>query len=135
MKPSFVFPVAKQFFVCDDVVAEGGSGKQHVVGLFNAVRISPSQFPYQLGKLCVFAEFGDGMGAVPFHVEILDSEEDRLLFRSQSRRLEFPDRNTYVKVVVRLLDCRFPRPGDYAVQLYCRGEFLDDRVIHLGELP
>lgn len=126
-----VVPVVKTVYVCDDVLQDPANGKTHLLGLFNAVR-PPHDYPFRLGRLCVFAEFLDGVGSVWVRVEVVRLVNDgELVFRTRDHCLRFPGRGTTVSACFRIHDCVFPEPGVYLVELYCGDQFIDDRVIQL----
>jgi hypothetical protein len=134
MDSTSFLPVAKTVFISDDVLIDPKSGKTHLLGLYDAIRPAEGHdYPYQLGKLCVFAEFTDGFGELPFHAEITQLATQETVLRTKEHRVRFPHRHACMKVCFRLKECMFPAPGDYAVELYCRDQFIDDRILHLFE--
>jgi hypothetical protein len=131
MSPN-VFPVAKAVYLCDDVVYDSSSGKIHLVGLLNSVRLDEgTALPFHLGKLCVFAQLIDGLGAFAAHVEIVNADTGELIYRTAERTLSFPSRTRLVYANFRILDCSFPQPGIYLVELYCGDQFVDDRQLRV----
>ena len=75
----------------------------------------------------------DAEGAFPIHVEVVNVATSKVAFRSPERTIRFPNRQTVVTALFRLLNCRFPEPGVYLVELYIAGTFVDDRVLRGDE--
>jgi hypothetical protein len=129
--PSLILPVAKLLYVCDDVIRDPSSGKVSVLNLWEAVRVSADDFPYALGKLCIFAQFRGGLGEVPFHVEIMTADFSELIRQQAKFSVSFRDRLTTYHVKCKLTDVSFPSPGTYIVALFCNNEFVDDQPIRV----
>ncbi|MGL4553597.1 MAG: DUF6941 family protein [Gemmataceae bacterium] len=123
-----VTPLGKIVYVCDDVLQDPVVGKFHILGAFNFVRIPPDgSFPYRLDRLCVFAQLAGGLGTSLVEVKVIEAAAGSELFGSPAYRVTFRGGNSVTSVLIRMLNCPFPGPGTYLVQLYCQGEFLDDR--------
>jgi hypothetical protein len=123
-----VTPLGKIVYVCDDVVQDPVSRKFHVLGAFTAVRPSDgTPYPFLLRQFCVFAQLAGGLGTCPVQARVVDAANGEEVFGSPAHQVTFPGGTTVVTVLFRLLNCRFPHPGTYLVQLFCQGTFLDDR--------
>lgn len=121
-------PLGKIVYVCDDVLQDPGSGKLHVLGAFTAVRPPEgAAYPFVLRQLCVFAQLAGGRGNCSVQARVVDAETGHEVFGSPPHEVAFPGGTTVVTALFRLLECPFPAPGTYLVQLYCQGTFLDDR--------
>jgi hypothetical protein len=127
-----VTPVGKVLYVGDEVLEDSNTGKTHLLGLFNVIRTpGGTTFPFYLKRLCAFAQFVDGVGEVPIHLEVVNVATQKIVFRSPERTIHFPNRQTTVTAVFRLLNCRFPEPGVYLVELHAADTFVDDRILHV----
>jgi hypothetical protein len=124
-----VVPVAKGITLCDYHVGYS-DGKVDLYGLFNAIR-PESGYPYTLGRFCVFAQLTNGLGRMPFHVDIRSAETDELVRTTDVRHLWFPDRTTLVQVAAMIEGCRFPRAGVYLVELFCDNTWVCDTQVRL----
>ena len=125
-------PVAKPVFICDEIVRDSTSNKTSILNMFDFIRApASSSFPFQLRKLCVFAEMSDGFGEFMFRVEIARLDSGDVVISSTERSFDFTDRLKNVVVLFRMLDCRFPVAGHYLVQLYCEEDVVGDRVLHV----
>ena len=127
--PNIILPVAKTIYVCDDVVRDPVSGKVSVLNIWETARVK--QFPFVLGKLCVFAQFRGGLGEVPFCIEIAHADTGDLIPISARFIVSFKDRITRVDVKCNLTRVVFLSPGTYIVSMYCNEEFVDDQPIRV----
>jgi hypothetical protein len=126
-----LIPVVKSIYLCDDFQPDSLSGKINMFGVFDAFRPSVSVPPFVLGRLCVVAQLIGGNGDTPVNVEIIDPIDGSLVLSSTTQTIRFPTRHTTVYLCVRLQNCRFPKAGLYLIELYARGQFLDDRRIRI----
>jgi hypothetical protein len=70
-----VLPVSKALYLCDNY-AGYSDGKVDLYGLFNAIR-PLTGFPHRRSRFCVFAQLSNGLGGVPFFIDIRFAETDR----------------------------------------------------------
>lgn len=120
-------PLGKIVYVCDDVLQDPASGKLHVLGAFTKVRPLDATYPFLLGRMCIFAQLAGNIGSATVEAKVMDASTGNEVFGSPTYQVNFPGGTIVVTVVIRLLDCLFPRPGAYLVQLFCQGTFVDDR--------
>ncbi len=123
-----IVPVAKGIYLCDYVI-DYENGKVDLYGLFNAIR--SSNYPHTQGRFCVFAQLINGLGRVPFFVDIRDAARHQLIHTTQTNHLSFPDRNTVVQLAVSIEQCPFPQSGMYLVELYCDNTWVSDTSLLL----
>ncbi len=127
-----VKPIAKVLYVCDEAVRDPQTGKMSLHGLWDAVRVAEGGlFPYRLGKICVFAWFRDGLGSVNTRVFVVQASTEVVIRQTNEFTLTFAKRTASVFAKYNVNNCLFPAPGDYYVELYCEGEFVDDQVIQV----
>ncbi|MBI3409270.1 MAG: hypothetical protein HY040_13060 [Planctomycetes bacterium] len=126
-------PVAKCVYVCDEVVADPSSGKISVLNLWDAIRIpATAALPYTLKKVSVFVWCRDGLGKMKTRIDIIEVDSETVVRRTKSCVLDFKRRTDSIFARYKLANCIFPRPGDYLIEVYCEGEFIDDQVIRVG---
>ena len=109
-------PVARALYLCDYHVGYAG-GKVDLYGLLNTV--TAPAYPFTLPRLIVFAQLSDAMGVVPVFADIRSDDTGELVHATLTRSVRFPSRTTVVQLAITIEACRFPRPGLYAVELYC----------------
>ena len=116
---NIVLPVAKQIYICDDVVRDPVSGKVSIFNLWETVRVM--SFPQILDKLCVFAQFRSGLGDIPFRVEIVQAGTEELIHEPFEFVLSFEDRSVRHDVRCLLRSVVFPTAGTYFAVMRCAG--------------
>jgi hypothetical protein len=126
-----VLPLTKAIYLCEDVIEDRSNHNIHLIGTFNAIRPADSVYPYRPAQLCVFAQMVGGVEEASIHVEIADTRSGALVYAWPEQRIRFPGRRTTVFACFRILNCVFPEPGVYVVELYANRVFLDDRILHL----
>ena len=125
-----VLPVAKALYLCDYHVGYS-DGKVDLYGLFNAIRPQDG-FPYTRGRFCVFAQLINGLGRVPFFIDIRFAETDELVWTTAVRELAFPSRSTVAQLALTIEGCRFERPGLYLLELFCDNTWVCDTQLLLA---
>jgi len=124
-----VVPVAKAMYLCDYHIGYS-NGKVDLYGLFNAIR-PKAGFPYTRNRFCVFAQLLNGLGQVPFFIDLRFAQTDELVHTTEIRSLTFPDRHTVVQLAMVIEGCRFQSPGLYLVELFCDNTWVCDTQLLL----
>jgi hypothetical protein len=122
-----VIPVAKALYLCDDILSDPARVKPHLIGVLNAVRVPG--FPHTLDKLCVFARLVSGYGQLRCRVRVTRASDRVIVYRSPEQMLHFTDRRQTRYYVMRMQQISCPEPGEYWVEFFCNGEFVDDAVL------
>src|SRR5262245_8000080 len=107
---SMILPVAKGLYLCDYHVGYENK-KVDLYGIFNAIR-SPA-YPTTQRHFCVFAQLINGLGQVPFFVDVRFAPRDELVYTTERNVLSFPDRTTVVQVALAIQGCQFTESGVY----------------------
>src|SRR4051794_2675660 len=128
MSPAIILPVAQALYLCDGHLGYPG-GKTDLMGLFNSIR--PAGFPHVQKQFVVFAKLLQGLGQVPFYIDIRLASTQQLSHVSTTHTLLFPDRDTVVEMALTLKGVRFPQPGIYLVELFCDGQWIADTTVLL----
>lgn len=123
-----IVPVAKGLYLCDYVI-DYENGKVDLYGLFNAIR--SSNYPHRQERFCVFAQLLNGLGRIPFFIDIRDATHDQLIYTTQINHVSFPDRITVVQLALSIEQCLFPQSGMYFVELYCDNTWVCDTSLLL----
>ncbi|MFO0808710.1 MAG: hypothetical protein U0746_08825 [Gemmataceae bacterium] len=123
-----VTPVARGVTLCETVVGYE-NGNVDLYGLFNA--ITPEEYPHVREEFCVFAQLVNGLGRVPFIIDIREAGSPRVIYTTVINHLTFATRTSLVRVVMTIRGCRFERPGLYLVELHCNNEWVSDTVLEL----
>jgi hypothetical protein len=121
--------VAKALYLCDGHLGFT-SKKTDLMGIFDS--ISPQGgYPHIHPSFVVFARLAQGLGTIPFRVDIRNAASGRYLTGSLVRQLVFPDRNTIVNMVMTMKDVSFPQPGIYLVELLLDNQWVADTTVEL----
>src|SRR3954466_11270283 len=127
-------PVAKAMWLCDAVVEDPGSRKVSVLGAFNSIR-EVAAYPFQLPRLCIVALLSGGLGELTLQLDIVRDADQTLLYSMADRPIRFATRHSMVYACFRFEQFTFPAPGVYQIELYCQGQFIDDRMLVLPDVP
>jgi hypothetical protein len=119
-----IVPVAQAMYLCDYHV-DYDNGKVDLYGLFNGIR-PENEYPYERGRFCVFAQLVNGMGSVPFFIDIRFAATNELIHTTETRHLLFPNRNTVVRLAMKIEGCRFQSPGLYLLEQFCDNTWVCD---------
>jgi hypothetical protein len=128
MSSATIVPVAQALYLCDGHIGFPG-GKTDLIGLFNS--INPARYPHVQKHFVVFARLLQGLGQVPFYVDIRFAPTQQLVHVSNTHTLIFPDRDTLVEMALTMMDVPFAKPGIYLVELYCDGQWVADTTLLL----
>jgi hypothetical protein len=126
-----VIPTSKSLYLCDYEFG-ADSGKIDLYGIFNAIRPT-SGYPYAKARFCVFAQLVNGLGRVPFNIDIRNAQADQLVHTTHTNSLLFPSRTTVVQMAVQIEGCAFPQAGLYLVELFCNNTWVCDAPLMLLE--
>ena len=122
-----VIPVTKALYLCDEILSDPARVKPHLIGVLNAIR--PPSFPHVLPRLCVFAKLSDGLGDIRCRVRIINVADLTTVYETPELALRFHDRRQILYANFRIEQLRWTSPGEFVVELFCNGEFVDDAVL------
>ncbi|MFO0969240.1 MAG: hypothetical protein U0793_27100 [Gemmataceae bacterium] len=118
--------MAQALYLCDGHIGVP-NGKTDLVGLFNSIRTV--SYPHVQKQIVVFARLLQGLGQIPFYVDIRFAPTQQLVHVSSAHTLVFPDRDTVVEMALTLKGVRFPESGIYLVELFCDAQWVADARI------
>jgi hypothetical protein len=128
MSSATIVPVAQGLYPCDGHLGFP-NGKTDLVGFFNSIRVA--SYPHVQKQFVVFARLLQGLGQVPFYVDISFAPTQQLIHVSGTHLLFFLDRDTVVEMALTLKGVRFPQPGTYLVALFCNAQWVTDTRVLL----
>lgn len=106
--PNVIGPFARALYLCDWVVGNDDD-KTDLYGLFNAVR--PDTYPHIQERFCLFTQLAGGLGNISFYADVIFRPRDELVWTTQVRQLNFPDRDMVVQLALEVRGCPFSEPG------------------------
>jgi hypothetical protein len=124
-------PVVIGLLCCEQAIVEERTWNITLVNCFTRLKVS--QFPSAPQRLVVFTALTDGLGEGTLSVVVaaLDTLEAVL---TRDKEIQFADPLQEVRVLFRLNQVSFPRPGAYQVTLLADGELVAQRTIHLSAM-
>jgi hypothetical protein len=124
-----ILPVAKSLYLCDGHLGFA-SGKTDLMGIFDSIR-PQGGYPHSHPSLVAFARLAQGLGTIPFRVDIRLAASGQFVAGTLVQHLIFPDRDTIVNMVVTLKGVSFPRPGIFVVELLLDDQWEADTTVEL----
>ena len=128
MEPSII-PAVRSLYLCDHVIGSE-KGKVDLFGLFNSIRAE--SFPCLQPRICVYAQLVNGLGEIPFVVEIRNAATDEVTFVTHTHNLFFPNRTRLVHMVQVIKGCLFEQAGVYTVELICKNQWMTDTIFRVS---
>ena len=127
MSQPIILPFPNSLFVCEGCI--GFSGKTDLVNIFNAIH--PPGYPYLQKLFVVYARLSQGLGHIPFFVEIHLAKTQQLIHVTNTFTLNFPDRDKTVEMALNMPNIPFPQAGLYLVQLYLDNKWACECTLQL----
>jgi hypothetical protein len=124
-----ILPVAKALYLCDGHLGFT-SGKTDLMGIFDSIR-PQGGYPYVHPSFVVFARLAQGLGTIPFRVDIRLAATGQFVAGTVVNQLVFPNRDTVVNMVVTLKGVSFPQPGIFLVELWMDNQWVADTILEL----
>ena len=129
MNAGVILPVAKALYLCDGHLGFT-SGKADLIGIFDSIR-PLNGYPHLHPSFVVFARLAQGLGTIPFRVDIRYAATGKFVAGTLVNQLIFPDRNTIVNMVVTLKGVSFAQPGIFLVELLLDDHWVADTIVEL----
>jgi hypothetical protein len=125
-----IVPVAKALYVCDAVGTEGG--KTELYGLFNSIRAS--RLPHVVREFAVFAQLAQGLGDIPFYVDLRRATDGLLVHTSLIQTLRFRTREQTLQAAMTFRGIELPTAGVYLLELVCDNVWVADVALRVREV-
>jgi hypothetical protein len=124
-------PVVIGLACCEQVIVEETTRNITLVNCFTRLKVR--QFPSAPRRLVVFTALTDGLGQGTLSLVVAALDTLEAILRRQNE-IQFSDPLQEVRVIFRLDQVSFPRPGSYQVTLLADGELVAQRTIHLSAM-
>ncbi|MCI0351656.1 MAG: hypothetical protein L0Z53_19725 [Acidobacteriales bacterium] len=92
-----IVPSVKALYLCDGCIGIPNQ-KTDLVGLFNSIR--PPKYPHKQQQFVIFAQLTQGLGQVPFYLDVRFSATDQLVHTTSTQTLHFPNRHRVVQLAL-----------------------------------
>lgn len=129
MSAGVILPVARALYLCDGHLGFT-SGKTDLMGIFDSIR-PQGGYPHVHPSFVVFARLAQGLGTIPFRVDIRLAATGQYVTGTLGNQLVIPNRDTIVNMVVTLKGVSFPRAGIYLVELLLDNQWVADTTLEL----
>lgn len=128
MPKPVIVPVAKSLYLCDGTIGLPG-GKTDVMGIFNSM--NAVTYPHHAIDFVVFGQLSQGLGRIPFYIEVRLASTSQLIYASNVHLVHFPNRGVTVQLAYTVAGCRLPQSGLYLVELFCNNQWVGDTTLNL----
>ena len=124
-----ILPAAKSLYLCDGHLGFASS-KTDLMGIFDSIR-PQGGYPHIHPSFVVFARLAQGLGTIPFHVDIRLAASGQFVAGTLVHHLVFSHRDTIVNMVVTVKGVSFPQPGIFLVELLLDNQWVADTTLEL----
>ena len=122
-------PQLKAILTCYTIIAEKGTDKHSLIGIFDRMYIA--KFPTSYFPIYLYLAFS-GSGDFRIRVSFHDLTEDKEIASSSLPQLiHCPDRLKTYQVIFRLPPLPLPQEGDYEFIVYANDEIIAQRTINV----
>ena len=121
--------MAKSLYLCDGHLGFS-SRKTDLMGIFDSIR-PQSGYPHVHPSFVVFARLAQGLGTIPFRVDIRLAAGGQFVAGTLVQQMVFPGRDTIVNMVVTVKGVSFPQPGIFLVELMLDNQWVADTTLEL----
>jgi uncharacterized protein DUF6941 len=127
-------PSVVAMLVCEQVIAEQGSNKKSLIGVFEV--FNAFAFPALLPRIAIYVKLADAFGK--YHLKLrLVRLKDESLVAEIGMDAEVKDSEHYTELMLNMGNLPFPEAGKYEFQLYAGDIYLHRVTIQavLAQLP
>ncbi|MBI2195357.1 MAG: hypothetical protein HYU36_25530 [Planctomycetes bacterium] len=125
------YPLA--LILCDLVIAERGTNKHSLIGIFSTI-FAPT-FPVRHDLMVVYLALTDVRGEIPLRLVLVDVNEEREPIFSVTGRVSGEDPRATSEVIFYFRNITFPSQGEYRLKVYAGNDFLVERRILVLPIP
>ncbi|MEP0846872.1 MAG: hypothetical protein HRF50_08635 [Phycisphaerae bacterium] len=127
-------PTLVSLILCDQIIDDRLTGKKSAIGLFNTIWLTSA--PARIQAIAVMASLTEITGRIPLELRLVRDADNATLMGSRGV-LEAPSPLAVVDLVFVMQGIPLATAGQYAFELYARGEMLGRRRFHalVGRAP
>lgn len=100
------------------------------MGIFDSIR-PDAGYPHIHPSFVVFAVLAQGLGTIPFRVDVRLAASGQFVAGTLVQHLAFPKRETIVNMVMTMKGVSFPQPGIFLVELMLDNQWAADTTVEL----
>jgi hypothetical protein len=126
-------PSVLAMLICDQVIAEQGSGKKSLLGIFD--NINAPGFPTQI-RLAIYVKIADAEGQYKFGIRLVHLKDETCIAEFHLD-VTIADRTNSAELAINVLGMILPEPGKYEFQLWANEVYLHRITLNAlqGEIP
>ena len=118
--PDAPVPSVLAMLVCDQVIAEQGTGKKSLIGIFD--NLQAPGFPTQT-RFAVYAKLADAQGQYKFRIRLVNLKDESPV-ADINADMTLPDSTNPAELAINMIGIILPEPGKYEFQLWGNGTYL-----------
>ena len=113
-------PSVLAMLVCDQVIAEQGTSKKSLIGVFD--NINAPAFPAQT-RLAIYVKFADAEGQYKFRIRLVKLKDETVL-ADLNADMTITEQASSTEFAVNMIGIILPEPGQYEFQLWGNDTYL-----------
>jgi hypothetical protein len=113
-------PSVLAMLVCDQVIAEQGTGKKSLIGVFD--NINSAAFPAQ-SRLAVYVKLADAQGHYKFRIRMVKLKDEAVV-ADINTEATIADSTSPTEFAINMIGIMLPEPGKYEFQLWSNDTYL-----------
>jgi hypothetical protein len=113
-------PNVLAMLVCDQIIAEQGTGKKSLIGIFD--NIFAAAYPTQ-ARLAVYVKLADAHGSYKFRVRLVKLKDETAV-ADINANANIPDQTMPTELAINLVGIMLPEAGKYEFQLFANETYL-----------
>jgi hypothetical protein len=125
-----VLPRVQAMIVCDDAIETAEDG---VFDLTSVRTVITAAVFLTVNSFVVFAQLSGHQGEAFCNVRLESYESGELIDDTEPQSVVFEDPTITMPMSFRVINCVFPSPGVYFVQVHCARKLIGERRLHLEE--
>jgi len=114
-------PSVVAMLVCDQVIAEQGTNKKSLIGVFEV--FNAFGFPTLIPRIAIYVKLADAFGKYQFKLRLVRLKNESLIAEI-GIEADVKDSAHYSELALNLSNLPFPEPGKYEFQLYAGDVYL-----------
>jgi hypothetical protein len=114
-------PSVVAMLVCDQVIAEQGTNKKSLIGVFEV--FNAFGFPVFIPRIAIYVKLADAFGKYQFKLRLVRLKDESLVAEI-GLEADVKDSAHYSELVLNMGNLPFPEPGKYEFQLYAGDVYL-----------
>ena len=127
-------PLVNAMLICDKVIAEEGTGKKSLIGIFEG--IGSKAFPFTHNFLSLYIKLTDAQGSHNFSLNLVDLDDSSIIARAEMpNAVDIPSPLNFHELIFNFGGLRFKHPGKYEFQIFSNNEIFGLKTFLVDQIP